>query len=238
MVLTFVLSNIVNAQTKKVSHENQQWIQYYNETKLNKTWTLLTDASFRWKEAFNENSQFLVRTGLGYSIAPNLRIGGGFTYVGFYSQDTLNKIEYRPHQDLVFKSTYNKIKISQRVRIEERFFNPLNNPNHSFNFRFRYSFNVSVPIAKLSKSNPDCIFLLNIGDEIFINTGKETPTQTFDQNRFIISPTFQLNKRLSISPTFNSQFASTTTARSYKQTNVFWLQVRHNLDLNKNNKTK
>src|SRR5690606_6903398 len=155
------------------------------------------DTGFRWKDGFAENSQFLIRTSLGYSLNQNLRAGAGVAYFGHYSQDTLNRVEYRPHQELQFKSVYNKIKFSQRLRIEERFFNPLNNPNNNFNFRFRYSFIVSVPIFKLSKNNPDSMFLLNVGDEIFINAGKERPTQTFDQNRFVVSPTFQLNKSLS-----------------------------------------
>lgn len=228
-----VLYNTVYAQTKKISHENQQWLQYYSEAKLNIYWTLLADASYRRKDDFNENSQLIIRTGLAYSITPNFRMGGGFAYARFYSQDTLNSVEYRPHQELVFKSAFSKIKVNQRLRVEERFFNSLANATNAFNFRFRYSLGVSLPLFKLSKNNPDSMFLVNIGDEIFINAGKETVNKTFDQNRLTISPTFQLNKSFSISPTFNSQFASSATSGNYKQTNVFWLQLRHNVDFSK-----
>jgi len=236
VVFAFLINN-TTAQNKTVTHENQQWIQYYNETKLNKNWTLLADASFRWRDAFDENAQFIARAGLGYSIKKNLRVSGGFAYSSFYTQDTLNRVEYRPHQELSFSSG-NKVKFNQRIRVEERFFNPLNNPNNTFNFRFRYSFAVSFTLFKLSKTNPESLFLLRINDEIFINAGKETPTKTFDQNRFVVSPTFQLNKNLSISPTWNSQYASTATSRTYRQTNVFWLQIRHNLDLSERNETE
>lgn len=233
VVFVFLIHN-TTAQNKTVTHENQQWLQYYNETKLNKHWTLLVDASFRWKDGFNENSQFIARTGLGYSIKHNLKIGGGFAYSGFYTLDTLNRVEYRPHQELSLSSG-NKVKFNHRLRVEERFFNPLNNPNNSFNFRFRYSFAVSFTLFKLSTTNPESLFLLRINDEIFTNAGKETPNKTFDQNRFVVSPTFQLNKNLSISPTWNSQYASTATSGTYRQTNVFWLQIRHSLDLSKIN---
>ncbi|PKQ46009.1 DUF2490 domain-containing protein [Confluentibacter flavum] len=104
------------------------------------------------------------------------------------------------------------------------------------NFRFRYSFAVNFTLFKLSKTNPESLFLLRINDEIFINAGKETLNKIFDQNRFVVSPTFQLNNSLSISPTWNSQYASTSTSGHYRQTNVFWLQVRHNLDLSKGSK--
>lgn len=230
LVLTF-LNPKASSQNKTVVHENQQWFQYYNETKLNKRWTLLPDASYRRRDLFDEHSQFLVRVGLGYSIKPNLRASAGFTYSGFYSQDTLNRHEYRPHQELLLRSRFNNIRINNRIRIEERFFHAVDNSNNTFNFRFRYSFMLTVPVAKLSKTNPDQMFLLSVGDEIFINAGKETPTQTFDQNRFTISPIFQLNKNLSISPVWNNQYASTATSGRYRHTHVFWLQVRHNLDL-------
>ncbi|WP_157805318.1 DUF2490 domain-containing protein [Confluentibacter citreus] len=233
-----VLIHKTSAQNKIVTRENQQWLQYYNETKLNKNWTLLADASHRWKDDFNESSQFIVRSALGYTIKQNFRISAGFAYSGFYSQDTLNRMEYRPHQELVFTNTLNNIKINHRLRVEERFFNPLNDSNNTFNFRFRYSFAVSFTLFKLSKTNPESLFLLRINDEIFINSGKQTVNKTFDQNRFVVSPTFQLNKSLSISPTWNSQYASTSTSGTYRQTNVFWLQIRHNLDLSKSNKTE
>lgn len=230
LVLIF-LNHKTSGQNKSVTHENQQWFQYYNETKLNERWTLLPDASYRRRDGFSEHSQFIVRAGLGYSIKPNLRVSAGFAYSGFYTQDTLNRVEYRPHQEILLRSSFKNIRINNRVRIEERFFNSLGNSNNTFNVRFRYSLMVTIPIAKLSKTNPDSMFLLTVGDEIFINAGKETPTQTFDQNRFIVSPVFQLNKNLSISPVWNSQYASTATSGRYRQTHVFWLQIRHNLDL-------
>lgn len=194
---------------------------------------MLPDASYRRRDGFSQHSQFIVRAGLGYFIKPNLRVSASFAYSGYYTQNTLNRVEYRPHQEILLRSSFNNIRVNNRIRVEERFFNSLGNSNNTFNVRFRYSLSVTIPIAKLSKTNPDSRFLLTIGDEVFINAVKETPTQTFDQNRFTVSPIFQLNKNLSISPTWNSQYASTYKSDTYRQTNVFWLQIRHNLDLSR-----
>ncbi|OYX28834.1 MAG: hypothetical protein B7Z06_00440, partial [Flavobacteriales bacterium 32-35-8] len=141
---------------------------------------MLADASFRWRDGFDENAQFIARSALGY-YKKNLRVSGGFAYSSFYTQDTLNRVEYRPHQEVVFSSG-KKVKFNHRLRVEERFFNLLNNSDNTFNFRFRYSFAVSFTLFKLSKTNPESLFILRINDEIFINAGKEIPTQTFDQN--------------------------------------------------------
>jgi hypothetical protein len=124
--------------------------------------------------------------------------------------------------------------ITHRYRIEERFFNPVVNgsiqtPN-TFNFRFRYAAMISVPLFGLSKTNPDTKFLLNFGDEVFINAGRGIVHTIFDQNRIIISPSFQLSKKMTVSLTWSRQYASTATRASFKRTNITWLQVRHTLD--------
>lgn len=232
IVFICAVNNELSAQGRTITQENQQWLQYYTESKLNNNWAVLADASYRWRHTFDEKSQYIVRAGLGYTIKPNLKVSAGFAYSNFYTQDTLNRFEYRPHQEIVYTSGKN-VKFNQRIRVEERFFNTINDPNSTFNFRFRYSFAVSIPLFKLSKNNPESLFLIRLSDEIFINAGKEAPTKTFDQNRFMVSPTFQLNKNFSISPTWNSQYASTATSGDYRQTHVFWLQVRHNFDFSK-----
>lgn len=145
--------------------------------------------------------------------------------------------EFRPHQEILYKSIVGKVTLNQRIRIEERFFKhklfPTPSPDLNFNFRFRYQFIVGIPVAKLSENFPDRKLLLNLGNEIFFNAGKQVTTQIFDLNRMLISPSLQWSKALSISLTWNSQFASTPTPGKYIHSNVTWLQVRHNLDFKK-----
>lgn len=237
LLIFFFLSNTggVFGQEKNVSNGNQQWLQYYNQTKLGNNWTWLSDGGYRWKDGFQKSSQYLVRTAIGYMINPHIRISSGFAHLGFFSKGNLNKMEFRPYQELHLKNKISKIELSHRYRIEERFFNPvidgeIQTPNE-FNFRFRYSIMVSIPLFKLSKEKTDKVFLLNIGDEIFINAGNDIVYNVFDQNRFIISPTFKLNEQVTFSLTWNSQFAGTTTQGSFVNTNVIWIQVKHKLNL-------
>ncbi|WP_157831423.1 DUF2490 domain-containing protein [Confluentibacter flavum] len=151
VVLISFLSHKTSAQNKTVTHENQQWLQYYNETKLNNHWTLLADASYRWKDGFNESSQFIVRSALGYAIKQNLRVSAGFAYSGFYSQDALNRMEYRPHQELVFINNLNNIKFNHRLRVEERFFNLLDNSNNTLIFASGIVLPSTLPYSNYQK---------------------------------------------------------------------------------------
>lgn len=227
-------------QQKNVGNGNQQWLQYYNQTKLNDKWTLLFDGGYRLKYGFQESSQYIVRAAIGYNINSDIRISSGLAHLGFYSSDKINKVEFRPYQEMTVNNKFNKIGLVHRYRMEERFFNPVTNgeiqtPN-TFNFRFRYSLMLSIPLFKLSKAKTDKEFLINFGDEIFINAGKNVVNNIFDQNRFIVSPSFRLNENLTLSLTWNSQFASTSSQAIFNYTNVFWLQIKHKLNIRKKQK--
>lgn len=235
LFFSIVHSSVLFGQAKTISTGNQQWFQYYNQAKLGEKWTLLSDFGYRWKDGFDENSQYIIRTAIGYSINPSVRISLGFAHLGFYTANKISKIEFRPYQELAIKNNINKIEITNRCRIEERFFNLVNyeetqHPN-TFNFRFRYSVMVSIPLFKLSSENDNKIFLLNIGDEIFMNTGNNFTHNNFDQNRLTVSPSLQLNKHVTFSLTWNSQFASASSLKTYQYTNVIWLQVKHKLSI-------
>ncbi len=235
-IIIGLFANPVFSQ-KQVKKTSQQWIQSYQEAKLNSKWTLLLDGGFRWREGFKENSAYIVRAGVGYSILPNLRVSTGMAHMGFYVNNKIIRHEYRPYQDIQYKAPIGKIALTNRFRIEERFFKEKSNlisANLSdFNFRFRYQIMVGIPLFQLSEKNLNRKLILNIGDEIFINAGKQVTTQVFDQNRFLISPTLQWNKELSISFTYNTQFNSTPVSDHYVLNRIAWLQIRFNPDLTK-----
>ena len=233
-MLLIVVSVSTSAQQKTIKRSNQQWLQYYAEMKITEKWTLLADGGYRATDNFRETVQYIARAGLGYTINPGIHISVGFAKLGFYSSGKENKTEFRPYEELFIKNTFNKFDITHRLRVEERFFNPVVNGDiktpGTFNFRFRYSFMASIPLFKLSKRNADEKLLLNVGDEIFLNAGHEIVYNVFDQNRFIISPTIQFSKNFSVFFTWNSQFAATTTQAAYNYTSVAWLQVKHKIN--------
>lgn len=191
----------------------------------------MLDGGFRWREGFQPNA-YIIRGGLGYSITPKLRVGGGFTHMGTYNEKRISRHEFRPYQELSFRSNLSKLTLGQRLRIEERFFKDrlLDQANTSFNFRFRYSILFGIPIATLSSKQPSRRLVFNVGDEVFLNAGKEITHSTFDQNRLILSPTIHWNKALSISFTYNSQFASTPEPNTFLHSHIAWIQIRHNMD--------
>lgn len=228
------------AQNKKFTKGNQQWIQYYNQTKFSDKWTWSTDGGYRFNEMFKNPSQFIVRTGFGYQLNTNMKASIGFAHLGFYTSEKLNKVEYRPYQEFAISNKYNKIGILHRFRIEERFFQNVLDGNiqtaGNFNFRFRYLFMLNLKIMKLSSTNPDRVLSMNLGDEIFINAGKEIVYNVFDQNRILIGPAIEFTKNFTIAITYNSQYAAYNSSNNYNHTDVIWLGIKQNLDITKHKK--
>ena len=235
LLFTILFSSVLIGQSKVVSTGGQQWFQYYNQAKLNEKWALLSDFGYRWKDGFQENSQYIIRTSIGYSFSPSVSISLGFAHLGNFIANKVSVFELRPYQEIAFKNNFNKTEITNRFRVEERFINYDHDGNfqlpNSFNFRFRYSVMIGIPLFKLSKENENRMFLLYIGNEIFIHATKNSVNNIFDQNRIIFSPSLKLNEHVMLSLTWNSMYASTSLQNTYKHTNVIWFQVKHKLNI-------
>ncbi|MBP6184848.1 MAG: DUF2490 domain-containing protein [Saprospiraceae bacterium] len=223
---------------KTVSYSNHQWFQYYNELQLSKKATLYSDISLRRVHNLNQWSQMTFRTGIGYPITNNFNGITGIACFTFYKNDILSKIEFRPYQEINSKQKFDKFLIQHRFRIEFRYFREIVNneitENDSFNYRFRYRLFCSIPIIRFSDKNPEKKILLNFGDEIFVNTGREIIYNMLDNNRIILGPAFQFNDNLNISLTYTYQFGQRNNPSAYEHSDIIWLGINHKLSLVKN----
>lgn len=227
---------------KTVSNNNQQWLQYYHQLKLSEKYTIATDLSLRRINTFNDWSQTTFRTGLGYPIAKKIQGVTGIACFAFYTSNTPSKIEFRPYQEVNTTIVYKKISIQHRLRAEARYFRKISDgvitSTSNFNFRFRYKLNFAIPLVKLSETKPDKKIFLNIGDELFINAGREIVYNTIDNNRLLIGTTFQVNLNLSFSFTYNYQFGQRNKPDTYEHSDVFWLTINHKMALKHKQKSE
>lgn len=221
------------AQKKEVTHGDQQWFQYYNQSVLSKNFTLLTDGGFRWKNRLNEKSQYLVRTGLGYNLDATIRIAAGIAFLGFYDKNAIYKTEIRPYQEISIKNKIKTLKITHRFRSEQRFFSYPDNINTAFNHRLRYRIMLDLPLFSLSSSDTDKKVSITLGDEILLNAGKEVIFNIFSQNRFLVGTSIPVNKNLSISLLYYLSYSKSNSPNDYQQNNNVWLGIKHKLNFTK-----
>ncbi|UBM59801.1 DUF2490 domain-containing protein [Marinilongibacter aquaticus] len=236
LLLGLLVGHGAKAQ-RTVSHASQYWSQYYNQTVLNKDWSILVDGGFRWKEVFGQSSQYIARAALKRNLNARFHLAVGLANLGFYSsQNELNKLEMRPYFELGMKDKWGKVKLSHRYRIESRNFHTVNVEDmpvsKTHNLRYRYRLMCNIPLTK--GKNPSLALLL--GDEIFLNSGKSIVYNFFDQNRILVGPALQLNPSWGLNLMLSSTYAGTNQPQSYKFTQVFWLGIKHKIDLSKEKK--
>ncbi len=211
---------------------NQQWFQYNNELKLNEKHSLLTDGGYRVSESFSKKTLYMVRVGFTQQVTTKIRLSIGVAFFSLYKNEVVYMHEYRPYQDIVFKSKFSKFDFQQRIRVEERIFKATHESNalyyDPFNVRFRYQFMFNIPIVKLSSTNPSRKIALNIGDEVFVNAGKEP---VIDQNRVLAGVTFYLNESLGIKFIYNYQLRTLKSNSYFGEDQIFWLQLQHTINL-------
>lgn len=217
--------------SKNVIHGDQQWSQYYNRIKLSEKYTLVSDGSFRWKNNFKEKTLALIRTGLSYNFHESNSVAFGIASTISYSSNRIRKLELRGWQEIYLNERIKRLSISNRIRLEERYFkNVINNEleaGYNFNYRFRYRFYVSIPLN--NNTIKDNTVSINIGDEIFLNFGKEIVHTVFDNNRIITGITYQYNMKLSVTLNYVNQFSQSKMIDNFEENDIFWLSLTHNI---------
>ncbi len=224
--------------SKNITYSNQQWLQCYNRLKLSEKYTLVSDGSFRWKNELKDYSLALLRTGISYNFYENNSAAIGIASTLSYSADKMSKMELRGWQEFILNQAIARLNISNRIRLEERYFKNIANnefsSGYNFNYRFRYRFFISIPLN--NNIIKERTISVNIGDEIFINFGKEIIYNLFDNNRIIAGLSYQLNKKTSVSLNYTNQFTQTKKVNSFEENDIFWLSLTHNTSFNKKGK--
>ncbi|MEQ6120244.1 DUF2490 domain-containing protein [Reichenbachiella sp. MALMAid0571] len=232
-LIVILLSFTLLAQKKHVMHENQQWIEYSNLSLLSNKFRLQTNAGLRWNDSFRQKSLKFVRTSLGYQMHPDILISGGLTLVRSYSENQLNKTEIRPYEEVLMNRYYNKLRIQHRFRAEQRFLKYTDTNLHGFHHRLRYRFMLRWPVYANSSDINSKNLTINIGDEVYLNAGKEITDNIFDQNRILIGPSFQFNQKFAITLLYIQKFSKLDLPSDFEQDDIVNLTVRHTFNFTK-----
>ncbi len=235
----FLIVLSANAQTKQVSHEQQVWLGYMNQTRISKNWGFWLDVHLRTKEDFFDDlSIFMVRPGITYYLNDATKLTAGYAYINIYPADSrkISQPEHRPWQQIQWHTKYGRLKTMQLIRLEERFRRNYANDStlgsgYAFNYRLRYNFLLQVPLDKKDGNAGSFSFILN--DEVHINFGKQVVYNTFDQNRFFAGFAYNVNKTDNIQFGYMNMFQQLASGNRYRSVHTARISYFHNLDLRK-----
>jgi len=230
-----------DAQTpKNVSHINQVWFGYFNQTRLSKRWGVWADLQLRTKENYFDNfSQSIIRPGITYYLSDQTKLTVGYAYISHYPADNhanITQPEHRIWQQIQWHNRYPKLRLMQWFRLEERYrHNILNNnelaSGYTFNWRIRYNFFLNFPLSP--KAFAPGTFSMVLNDEVHVNFGKNIVYNYFDQNRFFLGASYHVNAHDNIQFGYMNVFQQLASGNAYKNINGVRLFYFHNLDLRK-----
>jgi hypothetical protein len=231
------------AQQRETVTQGIEWFSATSTLQLNKRVFLMAEGHLRFAQNF-EPMQLQIRTGAEitlnkqWSILPLGYVYTGNPLYGKQPADFVNN-EHRLFEQMMFKHAAGKIKLSHRVRLEQRFTQVHTVENneivdHGYDLytnRLRYRFQLQFPLV----SGSDGAALLSgvFYDEIFISFGDAVTYHGPDQNRIFVGVAYHFSKDLSLQggPFYQMLVKSGGT----KQENNIGVMISlaHSLDLSK-----
>lgn len=232
----FCTENIAQSIGKTVTHREQAWLGYINQTRLTDKFGLWLDLHYRQTDNFIDRPfVFIFRPALTYFIKDNLRFNAGYAWInnfpakGFHT----SRPENRLWQQIWWSQKYSGLSTLQWLRLEERFNRNIANDvlqdGNTFTYRVRYNLSFFVPL-KGKELLPKTPFVAVV-NELFLNFGKNVYTNTFDQNRLFGGVGYQFTSHLQAQLGYMNVFQQTASGNTYFSTHAVRLFVFHSLDL-------
>jgi hypothetical protein len=203
LIVFFFLHQLTFAQNNRQSdYNNINWIQVFITKKINIKTDWLVEYQLRRVSGFKHGQQGLLRSMLQYKPNEQLALGFGyaevetFPYGDFPIASAGRFPEHRIFEQVIVKQKINKVFITNRFRIEQRWVGKIKlNTSREieewvyFN-RFRYLLKIQMPLHKNIYGW--------VGDELFIGAGKNVGINIFDQNRLHLNIGYKFNNKISM----------------------------------------
>ena len=215
--LSLSLLNAAHAQNTRLNdHNNIGWYVLNGVYKLNPKMSIQGEYQWRRDDFVTSWQQSLLRFGFGYQLLPNVQLQAGAAWIETYNygEIPLNGFgkqfpEYRLHEQAVLTQNAERVEISHRFRLEQRWVGKFNTVEsekpESFIYtnRLRYMLRLQCPLQ--GKTLDDHEFYAAVYDELFIGFGKNVGENIFDQNRLAILGGYRFNKHFRLEGGYFSQ---------------------------------
>ncbi|MFL5764724.1 MAG: DUF2490 domain-containing protein [Bacteroidia bacterium] len=227
--ILIVLPFLAPAQPqRKTSYNDQVWFGDFSKLRLNEKWSIYFDFGLRRTEWLDKWSQTLVRPGITRQLSPNVSVTAGAAWFNHYTTSVIRP-EYRGWEQLLFSEVYGRVKVSHRLRAEQRFNQQVVKDelidNYNYNSRYRYQLALQVALNKPSIGDNTIYFL--VSDEVMMNSGKEITYNYFDQNRLAAGFGYKLNSAFGVTLSYMNVFIQKNAIATYEKNNVLVINLFH-----------
>jgi len=220
ILFSLVSINSLKGQERKIERSTIMWDQYFLEASFSPKWSIYFDGGARFYNFYDTRFLTFFRPGITYKISPKWEVTAGYCW--FINNET-GYVENRPWQQIVRKDKINKLQITQRIRLEQRF--QEDKLGDFFVFRSRYQLAFLYPIFPNSNR-----LLASVYQEIMPVWGDRVPDNHLDQYRAYVGFNYNF-PQLTITAGYQYVWRWTTTDNSFKQDNCYRITLIHKIDL-------
>ena len=203
LLLILIFPEFCFSQEQRLADNNTiGWFVYTGTFKINPKLAIHTEYQWRRVNTVKNWQQGLFRAGINYAVHKDVSVNAGYAFAETFPYGDYPNAnpfpEHRFFEQVVLKQAINKIELSHRFTLEQRFVGKPAFENNKktiyWNYlsRIRYRLRSEIPIDKKHKNK----WRIILQDELFIGWGKNTGTNIFDQNRIGILLGYKLNKNI------------------------------------------
>lgn len=235
-----LIAVISNAQNTRLTDRNTiGWFSQFTTLRFSPKWSGHLEYQWRRDELVRSWQQSLFRTGVNYQVNPRLSLRAGYAWIETFPYGDIplqaagkQFPEHRAFQMLTLNDQLNRIEMSHRLMLEQRWIGRYTNPALSkpddfmFLNRLRYMYRMQWAIGK--KKIVDNTPYAALYDEMLIGFGKNVNENVFDQNRLGVLLGYRVNKKFRAEAGFIQQLLQ--LGREVNNRNVF--QYNNGLVLN------
>ncbi len=201
LLLLVILSSLsLQAQggIERVTNDQTQfWTSVNGTMRLSQKFGVITDFHLRRNNFLKDPSFYFLRLGGAYWVNDQFSFAGGIAALWRAVETDSGfdfALERRTYQQVLWRAVMGKLTFLQRIRIEQRWQEILDETNGSvdrtrFTNRFRFLVSASVQAFPNPKAPRP-----TISNEILFHVGEEVVLNTFDQNRLFVGFNQRLNK--------------------------------------------
>ncbi|WP_133272316.1 DUF2490 domain-containing protein [Hymenobacter radiodurans] len=246
--LSLVAFPVLSQSTERIIDRNAiGWFTYNGDHKIAPQWAVHTEVQLRRTRLGLGRQQLLSRLGFVYSHTEQVTLSGGYTQLttypyGDYPTAGLGEAtpENRAYEDVTLASTYGRLQLTHRFRLEQRWLGQLDEScpkqvaNWEYQNRARYQVAGEIPLQGPTIDDGELYF--TFFDELFIGFGQNVGRNVFNQNRISGGLGYQIRDNWKLELNYLNQWtqhaepAPNTQQSVFENNNGFRLNVVYDLD--------
>jgi long-subunit fatty acid transport protein len=232
-ILLVLLPLFVTAQSRRITHNDQVWFGDFSKIRLNDKWSVYFDLGLRRTDWLEQWSQTVLRPGITRKLNSNVSITAGLAWFDHYTS-TVIRPEGRGWQQLLFTESFGRLKLSHRLRAEQRFNQAIKGGElvDDYNYNNRYRYQLSLQFALNKPVLQDRTAYIAVSDEVMLNSGKEIAYNYFDQNRLAAGIGYKWNDSFNVLVSYMNVFVQKNAIATFEKNNVLVINVYHEFGRN------